>query len=141
MGDAAHAVPPTLGQGGNQAIEDAIVLALRRPRPGPGKGTGTSVIDGLAAYTADRLPRTTAITRQAVRAARLTMMTGRVPIAVRNASITAVSKAAPALLLRGFDGIADWRPPRQPYASDEAPVGNSQNSQERPREGRLHRTR
>ncbi|MEU6218524.1 FAD-dependent monooxygenase [Streptomyces sp. NPDC047022] len=141
VGDAAHAMPPTLGQGGNQAIEDAIVLALRGPRPGPGEGDGTSVIDGLAAYTADRLPRTTAITRRAVRAARLTMTTGRVPIAVRNASITAVSKAAPALLLRGFDGIADWRPPRQPHASDEAPVGDSQNSQERPREGRLHRTR
>jgi 2-polyprenyl-6-methoxyphenol hydroxylase-like FAD-dependent oxidoreductase len=110
VGDAAHAMPPTLGQGGNQAVEDAIVLAHHH--------------DDLAAYTAARLPRTTAVTRQAVRTARLNMMTGRTGIAVRNAAIAALSKAAPALLLRGFDGIADWRPPQPPYASHQAPVGN-----------------
>jgi 2-polyprenyl-6-methoxyphenol hydroxylase-like FAD-dependent oxidoreductase len=122
VGDAAHAMPPTLGQGGNQAIEDAIVLALRQSPPRSGKGT--SVVDELAVYTADRLTRTTAVTRRAVRAARLAMMTSRAGTAVRNASVAALSMAAPALMLRGFDGIADWRPPRQPYAADEAPVGN-----------------
>ncbi|MER6125981.1 FAD-dependent monooxygenase [Streptomyces sp. NPDC001795] len=110
VGDAAHAMPPTLGQGGNQAIEDAIVLAHH--------------CDDLTAYTAARLPRTTAIARQAVRIARLNMMSNRVGIAVRNTSMAALSKAGPALFLRGFDGIADWRPPHRPYASDEASVGN-----------------
>ncbi|GGX04134.1 monooxygenase [Streptomyces malachitofuscus] len=103
VGDAAHAMPPTLGQGGNQAVEDAVTLAHH--------------VDDLPAYTAARLPRTTAITRRAVRTARLNMMTGRVGIAVRDNALAAVSKAAPTLLLRGFDGIADWRPPQQPYAS------------------------
>jgi 2-polyprenyl-6-methoxyphenol hydroxylase-like FAD-dependent oxidoreductase len=56
VGDAAHAMPPTLGQGGNQAIEDAIVLAHH--------------CDDLTAYTVARLPRTTAIARQAVRVSR-----------------------------------------------------------------------
>ncbi|MGW6906112.1 FAD-dependent monooxygenase [Streptomyces sp. NPDC054940] len=110
VGDAAHAMPPTLGQGGNQAIEDAVVLAHHA--------------DDLAAYTAARLPRTTAIARQAVRIGRLNMMTGRAGIAVRNTLLAALSKAAPLLFLRSFEGIADWRPPQQPYASRQTPAGN-----------------
>ncbi|MEV7083702.1 FAD-dependent monooxygenase [Streptomyces sp. NPDC093516] len=110
VGDAAHAMPPTLGQGGNQAIEDAVVLAHH--------------CDDLAAYTSARLPRTTAVARRAVRVARLNLMTGRTAIAVRNTAMAALSKAGPALFLRGFDGIADWRPPQRPYASQQSPAGN-----------------
>ncbi|MFF7853684.1 FAD-dependent monooxygenase [Streptomyces sp. NPDC007904] len=109
VGDAAHAMPPTLGQGGNQAIEDAITLAHHA--------------GDLPAYTAARLPRTTAIARQAVRVARVNMMTGRLRTAVRDHVIAALSKAGPALFLRSFDGIADWRPPQQPYASQQT-AGN-----------------
>ncbi|MFI8171467.1 FAD-dependent monooxygenase [Streptomyces sp. NPDC085931] len=110
VGDAAHAMPPTLGQGGNQAIEDAVVLAHH--------------CDDLAAYTSARLPRTTAVARRAVRVARLNLMTGRTAIAVRDTAMAALSKAGPALFLRGFDGIADWRPPQRPYASQQSPAGN-----------------
>lgn len=109
VGDAAHAMPPTLGQGGNQAIEDAIVLAHH--------------YDDLAAYTAARLPRTTAVARQAVKVARLNLMTSRAGTAVRDTAIAALSKAGPALFLRSFDGIADWRPPRSPYASRQTQAG------------------
>jgi 2-polyprenyl-6-methoxyphenol hydroxylase-like FAD-dependent oxidoreductase len=110
LGDAAHAMPPSLGQGGNQAIEDAVVLAHH--------------CDDLAAYTAARLPRTTAIARQAVKAARLSLMSSRAGIAVRDTAVAALSKAGPALVLRGFDGIADWAPPQRPYASGQTPAGN-----------------
>ncbi|MDF3143086.1 MULTISPECIES: FAD-dependent monooxygenase [unclassified Streptomyces] len=125
VGDAAHAMPPTLGQGGNQAIEDAVVLAYHSK--------------GLAAYTAARLPRTTAIARKAVKAARLNLATGRAGIAVRNTVIATLSKAAPLLFLKGFEAIADWRPPQAPYAAGKTPAGNHQ--RRTPREGRLHRTR
>ncbi|MGW4756776.1 FAD-dependent monooxygenase [Streptomyces chartreusis] len=117
IGDAAHAMPPTLGQGGNQAIEDAVVLAHHGA--------------DLAGYTAARLPRTTAVARQAVRVGRLNMMTGRAAIAVRNSALAAVSKAAPLLFLRGFEGIADWWPPQAPYAAGktrQATAGPSGNS-------------
>ncbi|CAL9597632.1 FAD-dependent monooxygenase [Streptomyces sp. enrichment culture] len=110
VGDAAHAMPPNLGQGGNQAIEDAVVLAHHS--------------GDLTAYTAARLPRTTAIARQAVRAARLNLMTSRAGIALRDHALAAVSRAAPGLLLRTFDGIADWHPPRPPYASRQTTPGD-----------------
>ncbi|WP_460063191.1 FAD-dependent monooxygenase [Streptomyces sp. YKOK-I1] len=106
VGDAAHAMPPNLGQGGNQAVEDAIVLAHHRT--------------DLPAYTAARLPRTTAVARKAVRTAHLVLTANPAAVAVRDTLITALSAAAPALFLRSFDGIADWRPPQPPYAAVEA---------------------
>ncbi len=111
LGDAAHAMAPTLGQGGNQAVEDAVVLAhhLTQGRPNPSSA--------LAAYTRDRLPRTTGIVRRSARTARLAMLTGVPAVAARDLGITAVSRLAPSALLRGFDGIADWRPPVRTYAA------------------------
>jgi 2-polyprenyl-6-methoxyphenol hydroxylase-like FAD-dependent oxidoreductase len=98
VGDAAHAMPPTLGQGGNQAIEDAVVLAHHA--------------DDLPAYSAARVPRTAALVTRSVRTARLAMLRNRPATALRNAAVAALSRTGTALLLRGFDGIADWRPPQ-----------------------------
>ncbi|MFI8824971.1 FAD-dependent monooxygenase [Streptomyces sp. NPDC053431] len=103
LGDAAHAMQPTLGQGGNQAVEDAVVLAHH--------AGGLPVPAALAAYTADRLPRTTAIVRKAAHAGRLALLSARPAVALRDTAMTAVSRFGPGLVLRGFDGIADWSPP------------------------------
>ncbi|MBA2946809.1 FAD-dependent monooxygenase [Streptomyces himalayensis] len=121
IGDAAHAMAPTLGQGGNQAIEDGIVLA-HHAAPGGEQGAG------LAAYSAERLPRTSTIVRKAAQVARLQAVDSRAGAAMRTALMSALSRLGPGLVLRTFDGIADWRPPQQPYASgthDRARTGAS----------------
>ncbi|MFF8831599.1 FAD-dependent monooxygenase [Streptomyces sp. NPDC015131] len=108
LGDAAHPMAPTLGQGGNQAIEDGVVLAHHLP---PTADTGA----GLAAYSAARLPRTTAVVRRSARVARLLTLTSAPAVAVRETLMT-LARFGPGLALRAFDGIADWRPPQHPYA-------------------------
>lgn len=110
LGDAAHAMPPTLGQGGNHAIEDAVVLAHHADPAQPDAL-------GLAAYTAARRPRTTAIARKAVAVGRVNMLGNRPAMALRNPLIAALDKTGPAVMLRGFDEIADRRPPQRPYAA------------------------
>ncbi|SED83642.1 FAD-dependent monooxygenase [Streptomyces sp. TLI_105] len=109
LGDAAHAMMPSLGQGGNQAVEDAVVLA-HHARTAPGLVPGRA----LAAYTADRLPRTTAIVRKAARTGAITMLSARPAVALRAAAVGALSRFGPGLALRGFDGICDWNPPVDP---------------------------
>ncbi|MEV3988193.1 FAD-dependent monooxygenase [Streptomyces sp. NPDC049837] len=108
LGDAAHPMAPNLGQGGNQAIEDGIVLAHHVP---PHNDLGA----GLAAYSAARLPRTTGIVRKSARVARLLTLTGAPAVAVRD-TLMALSRFGPGLALRTFDGIADWRPPQHTYS-------------------------
>eukprot|EP00439_Symbiodinium_sp_Y106_P032733 s3768_g3.t3 len=55
LGDSAHAMPPFLGQGANQAIQDAVCLARWLRRVGFADGPG-SLEAGLLGYTAQRLP-------------------------------------------------------------------------------------
>ncbi|MEU6767279.1 FAD-dependent monooxygenase [Streptomyces sp. NPDC046853] len=110
LGDAAHAMAPTLAQGGNQAIEDAVVLAHHAD-------PAADLAAGLAGYSAARVPRTTAIVRRAARAARMNHLTNAPLIAVRNELIAAAARLGPNLILRSFASIADWRPPQQPYAA------------------------
>ncbi|MDI3418362.1 FAD-dependent monooxygenase [Streptomyces luteolus] len=113
LGDAAHAMTPSLGQGGNQAIEDAVVLAHHvDPDRDPGPA--------LAAYSAERLPRTMGIVAKAYRMGRInTTPCGRTATLLRNALIAGVNKAGPNLVLRTLDGIMDWHPPQDPRAGAE----------------------
>ncbi|MFE2600476.1 FAD-dependent monooxygenase [Streptomyces sp. NPDC059396] len=127
LGDAAHAMQPTVGQGGNQAIEDAVVLAHHAGpgHAGPGHATpDTPATPGipaaLAAYSAARLLRTTAIVRQAARTGRMIAVTSPAAAVLRDTAIATVSRLVPGLLLRGFAGIADWRPPARTYAAGTA---------------------
>lgn len=71
LGDAAHAMPPDLGQGASQAFEDAA--ALTRHLMG---GEPADVTQRLMRYDAERRPRANRIMRAASRQSRLTSQTG-----------------------------------------------------------------
>lgn len=98
LGDAAHAMVPHLGQGANQALEDAVTLAAVAHRS-----------DGLRAY--DRLRRT-----RSQRVAKASRIAGRFgqqlsapgAVALRN---TAMRVIPARLALRSMARFADWRPP------------------------------
>lgn len=100
LGDAAHAMTPDLGQGANQALEDAVTLArLLRMRP---------VDDALAEYDRLRRPRT----RRLSRAARATGVVGQAHGAVAARVRDAAVRMAPGRLLAGqVARIESWQPP------------------------------
>ncbi len=101
LGDAAHAMAPSLGQGGNQAVEDGIVLAHHAA---PGSAD-------LSAYTRARLPRTMDVVRRSGRVGRITTLTSAPGCLLRDLAVAAVNRVGPGLALRALDGIADWSPP------------------------------
>jgi 2-polyprenyl-6-methoxyphenol hydroxylase-like FAD-dependent oxidoreductase len=71
LGDAAHAMPPDLGQGASQAFEDAAALARHLDGADP-----ADVPERLRRYDAQRRPPANRLLRQAQRMSRLTAQTG-----------------------------------------------------------------
>ncbi|MET8154587.1 FAD-dependent oxidoreductase, partial [Actinoplanes sp. NPDC005259] len=84
----------------NQALEDAVVLAAVAGRP-----------DGLAAYDAQRRPRS----QQVAKASRMMGRFGQqlenpIAVAARN---TVMRLTPPRMALRSMARYADWHPPAQ----------------------------
>jgi 2-polyprenyl-6-methoxyphenol hydroxylase-like FAD-dependent oxidoreductase len=105
LGDAAHPMLPNLGQGGAQAMEDALVLAsLLR-----GSQTGTAIAAALQAYDKQRIPRTTSIMRQSRLMGRMMQLESPWAIAIRNAGLRA---AAEALFVQRLHGVVGYVPPQ-----------------------------
>jgi 2-polyprenyl-6-methoxyphenol hydroxylase-like FAD-dependent oxidoreductase len=71
LGDAAHPMIPTLGQGGSAAIEDGVVLAKYLSRAD--LSSTASVRAALKAYEAERTTRTAALATRARRLGSLAM--------------------------------------------------------------------
>ncbi|MFF5933560.1 FAD-dependent monooxygenase [Streptomyces sp. NPDC012508] len=105
LGDAAHAMTPNLGQGACQALEDAVVLAAALAK-------GPDTDKALAAYDAERRPRSQSVTVAARKAGRVGQQLSRPgAVALRNAAMRlAPSGATLRMILRH----ADWTPPRLP---------------------------
>ncbi len=105
LGDAAHPMLPNLGQGGAQAMEDALVLAsLLR-----GSRTGAELAAALLAYDKQRIPRTALIVRQSRLMGRMMQLESPWAIAVRNAGLRA---AAAPLFVRRLHGVVGYVPPQ-----------------------------
>ncbi|WP_284044437.1 FAD-dependent monooxygenase [Actinoplanes sp. M2I2] len=96
LGDAAHAMTPNLGQGACQALEDAVVLATHA--------------GSLDRYSAERVPRTSAVAAASRRIAHLAGLHGPAA-ALRNAGMALAGKLGPSLVLRQMDPVLTWRPP------------------------------
>lgn len=71
LGDAAHAMPPDLGQGASQAFEDAAALTRHLTGAEP-----ADVAQRLLGYDAERRPSANRIMQAASRQSRLTSQTG-----------------------------------------------------------------
>ena len=84
LGDAAHPMTPFLGQGGCQALEDAVVLAqsLR---------SAAGVEQTLRTYEARRIPRTTALVNRSRMIGRIAQLQNPLAVALRNAAFSLVS--------------------------------------------------
>ncbi|HEV8276501.1 MAG TPA: FAD-dependent monooxygenase [Streptosporangiaceae bacterium] len=104
LGDAAHAMAPDLGQGGGQAMEDAVTLAATLT-------DHSSVPAALARYDELRRPRTQRVVRLAHRIGTAAHLRNRFAVAGRDAILATVPPAAGAHLL---NPILDWTPPPPP---------------------------
>lgn len=101
LGDAAHAMPPHLGQGGCQALEDAVVLAAAL--------AGTPDVEAaLGRYDGQRRPRTAAVARSAEQVGRLNALTNPVAVAARN---TLIKLTPSAVGIRSMARFGRWEPP------------------------------
>ncbi|WP_418961558.1 FAD-dependent monooxygenase [Streptomyces tritici] len=105
LGDAAHAMAPNLGQGGCQAIEDAVVLAHLLPG-GDGDDAPDGIGTALAAYTAARRARTDAVRVRARRVGRMGALRHPLAVAARDLAVRATPDR---LALRGLDDLFDFR--------------------------------
>ncbi|WP_404961786.1 FAD-dependent monooxygenase [Streptomyces sp. 147326] len=102
LGDAAHAMTPNLGQGGCQAIEDAVVLAHLLDGAG-----AVDVPAALTAYSAARCARTDAIRVRARRAGRIAALTHPLAVAARDLAVRATpARATHRAMDALFDGFA-----------------------------------
>jgi 2-polyprenyl-6-methoxyphenol hydroxylase-like FAD-dependent oxidoreductase len=120
LGDAAHPMTPDLGQGGCQAIEDAVVLAQsvagqqsavgQRSAVGRPSGAGAALPERLQAYTDARLPRATKIAARSHSMSRLHHASKPAAMLARDRALWLGGRLPPDITMRSMDFIYTWRP-------------------------------
>lgn len=106
LGDAAHAMTPDLGQGGNQALEDAATLTALLT--GLDRRDGPRVDTALETYDRLRRRRTQRIARQAALLGRVLQAGGPVSSRLRDA---ALRLAPPRVVARQLLAVQHWSLP------------------------------
>ncbi len=106
VGDAAHAMAPYLGQGGCQAIEDAVSLAIL--------ASGPDLALALQEYDRTRRPRAQRIAERSLATARMAQLSAPPLVAIRNQAL----RLMPASLMRrGLARMLHWPLPAEPATS------------------------
>ena len=111
VGDAAHAMTPDLGQGGCQAIEDAVTLISLLSAESTGAMTGTTsgaTVDGaLALYDQQRRRRTQPLAALARMVGRVGQLHSRVGAVLRNGVLALMPGSA---FVRASTSVQHWDP-------------------------------
>lgn len=106
LGDAAHAMLPTLGQGGCLALEDAVTLAAALAPADD--GTDADIGAALRAYDDARRPRDQRLAATSDQLARITQLRHPAALALRNLM---VRLTPPKVAARSIGRATDWWPP------------------------------
>ncbi|MBO2454430.1 FAD-dependent monooxygenase [Actinomadura barringtoniae] len=101
LGDAAHAMTPNMGQGANQALEDAVTLAALLD-------SHTDVPAALLAYDKERRPRAQSIARRSHQIGVIAQWSWGPAAAARNLLVRLTPESA---TLRSFETALTWQPP------------------------------
>jgi 2-polyprenyl-6-methoxyphenol hydroxylase-like FAD-dependent oxidoreductase len=113
LGDAAHAMTPNLGQGGGQALEDAITLAAA-------VSSTRDVATALTDYDHERRARTQAMSLAATRQLRFGQkLHNPIAVAIRN---TAVALTPDRVALLAIARYGKWYPPASRVLQEAQPA-------------------
>jgi 2-polyprenyl-6-methoxyphenol hydroxylase-like FAD-dependent oxidoreductase len=103
LGDAAHAMTPDIGQGGCQALEDAVTLINSL-------SADKDMVTALEEYDHARRTRTQKIVRVSALWGKISEWSDPIAVTVRN---TMTSLTPPSLFLRASADTLGWRPPER----------------------------
>ena len=113
LGDAAHAMTPNLGQGGGQALEDAIALAAA-------VSSTRDVATALTDYDRERRARTQAMSLAATRQLRFgQQLHNPIAIVFRNTAVALTPDRVALLIIARY---GKWYPPASRVLQESRPA-------------------